>query len=951
MPRSRRRSSVVALAATVVASAVLVAGSAGDAGAQSAVAQERNGLVTVEVESGRLTAADGWSWQPAAVPDAVGTALRADPNTGRNSLLRTTGPRVDLPIAFSTPGTYHVWVRLFGPTGNDDSVHVGLDGNAASLQGLGLGGTTTAGWVWFDQADARRVTVTVPSPGVHTLMVWAREDGVAVDRVVLARSSSFVPEGRGPTASPPPTGPTGAATTAPTSAPPVTMAPTTAPATTAPATTAPSTTAPSTTTASTTLPLTTTAPVTTAPVTSVAATVPASGGGTPVAVQETGGLVTFEVEHGAVANADGWGWERSALPAAVGTALVASPNSGRNTLLTTTGPRAAVPIAFSTPGTYHVWVRLFGPTGNDDSVHVGLDGSAASLQGLGLGGTTTAGWVWFDQADARRVTVTVPSPGVRTFMVWAREDGVAVDRVVLARSSSFVPQGTGPAASPLVPGTPPPTTVPPTTVPPTTVPPTTRVTSAPTTAPVTTAVPTTLAPVPPQPTGATASPLAGAARVRWTPVGGPVTAYVVDASPGGATISVSGTATEAVVSGLQNGTTYTFTVRAVNGAAAGPASSPSNPVVPVDPTAPTTTAPPTTVAPRTPTLAATSVVGGLTNPWDVAFAPDGTAVFTERWGRVAARRSDGSVVTLATGGDAALPRLFVGEQTGTTGLTLDPDFAVNRLLYVCVGERTADGAPLDARVARFRVLDGWAGLTDRTDVVTGIPLTTGRHSSCRPRFGPDGHLYVATGDAACGTCPQSPTSLGGKVLRVTRDGAPVAGSNPGTMDPRVFTRGHRNPMGLGFHPVTGQPFVSEHGPQGQDEVNALVAGANYGWDPAGAGGTYDGYGSQNSMNNPRVANVTLPVWTSGVNATIAPGGLTFVSGPSWGAWSGAVVVARLRGGFTVLVPDGAGWIVTEHTASVGGFGRLRSPVAAPDGSLWVTTDNGSGDRLVRVTAS
>ena len=173
------------------------------------------------------------------------------------------------------------------------------------------------------------------------------------------------------------------------------------------------------------------------------------------------------------------------------------------------------------------------------------------------------------------------------------------------------------------------------------------------------------------------------------------------------------------------------------------------------------------------------------------------------------------------------------------GLAIDPAFATNRFIYTCFAS-TLGGVNNDVRVARWTVNAGYTALTDRVDIVTGIPVNAngelGRHSGCRLRFGPDGALWIGTGDAATGAVPQSKTSLGGKVLRVNRNGAGVS-PNPGVIyptsgfDPRIYNYGHRNVQGIAFR-ADGKAFSVEHGTDRDDEVNLLLAGANYGWDPA-----------------------------------------------------------------------------------------------------------------------
>jgi aldose sugar dehydrogenase len=152
-------------------------------------------------------------------------------------------------------------------------------------------------------------------------------------------------------------------------------------------------------------------------------------------------------------------------------------------------------------------------------------------------------------------------------------------------------------------------------------------------------------------------------------------------------------------------------------------------------------------------------------------------------------------------------------------------------------------APGTNRVIRLKVNDNATTVSDRTDIVTDIQYKPrasdhpfggpGAHNGGRVRFGPgDGFLYVTTGDTHNGAVPQSPTLIGGKVLRMDRDGKAAPGNGaPAGFDARIYTYGHRNPQGNTFRPGTNQPFTAENGPWHTDEVTALVPGGNAGWDP------------------------------------------------------------------------------------------------------------------------
>ncbi len=241
-----------------------------------------------------------------------------------------------------------------------------------------------------------------------------------------------------------------------------------------------------------------------------------------------------------------------------------------------------------------------------------------------------------------------------------------------------------------------------------------------------------------------------------------------------------------------------------------------------------------------PTFTITTIATGLNIPWDVAQTPDGALIFDQRAGGLSVRRTNGTIAALA----ADFSDLYAAGETGLMGLVLDPGFASNRRLYTCQGQQT--GAARDIQVVAWTVDPGYTAATRVADpLVGGIPVnaSTGRHGGCRLRFDTTGALMISTGDNAVGTNPQNLGSAAGKILRVNpMTGAPAAG-NPRLGSPNPVTRliwnyGHRNPQGLALRP-NGQMFNVEHGPAIEDEVNLVVKGRNYGWDPSGAGGSYD----------------------------------------------------------------------------------------------------------------
>ncbi|MGD9577596.1 MAG: sorbosone dehydrogenase family protein [Syntrophorhabdus sp.] len=368
------------------------------------------------------------------------------------------------------------------------------------------------------------------------------------------------------------------------------------------------------------------------------------------------------------------------------------------------------------------------------------------------------------------------------------------------------------------------------------------------------------------------------------------------------------------------------------------------------------------ISSKEPTLTRAVVLSGLRDPWDIAFTPDGAMLFTEKCRGLSVRRANGTVQRLfGTSGSAVVANdLFCQGQSGMLGVAVDPNFAGNRYLYLFMASNLNDQKT--NRVVRLVVDAGYTAVSNRKDIITDIPFKSsatiwggaGAHSGGRIRFSPsDGFLYIATGDNHNGPLPQDLTRLGGKVLRVDRDGAAAPGNNtPAGGDPRIFTYGHRNVQGIAFRPGTGQPFSCEHGPGHSDEVTPLVAGGNGGWDPkpdpnVSCLSSYCGYtsnrsdGRSTSMTDlDKFPSALRPSWTNkGISEGM--GHCIFLSGKQWQAWDGRLAVGFLRGSrIDILQMDTAG-MATGHTTMSGiPSRRMRSLVQGPDGSLYFATDQG-----------
>lgn len=386
-----------------------------------------------------------------------------------------------------------------------------------------------------------------------------------------------------------------------------------------------------------------------------------------------------------------------------------------------------------------------------------------------------------------------------------------------------------------------------------------------------------------------------------------------------------------------------------------------------------------------PSLTATPVLSKLENPWDMAFTQDGAMFFTEKCHGLSVRTAAGTVNKLVgmkdTQGYAdTMADLFCDGQAGMNGVAVDPDFANNRFVYVY--STSSKSSPQTNRVIRLTVNSDFSKVSDRNDIIEDIPYKTaasdhpfggsGAHNGGRVRFNPgDGFLYVTTGDTHNGAVPQSPTKLGGKVLRVDRNGAPAAGNKaPAGFDARVFTYGHRNPQGIAFRPGTHQPFTAENGPWHTDEVTALVNGGNGGWDPRpNVGGrgdcpdAYCGY-SPNQMGamepKKRAAFMPMtdtktypkamkPAWNN-ENLSQGMSSGVFLDGKQWKDWNGKMVVGYMGIGIhgtpvgnrlDLLDISKNGATAKRSVISLPmPAGRFRSVVQGVDGNLYVATDEG-----------
>ena len=354
-----------------------------------------------------------------------------------------------------------------------------------------------------------------------------------------------------------------------------------------------------------------------------------------------------------------------------------------------------------------------------------------------------------------------------------------------------------------------------------------------------------------------------------------------------------------------------------------------------------------------PALDVEVVTDRLTHGWDLAVLPDGKILVSERPGRLSLV-SSGRAGARVTRVDADLSEVYARSEGGLMGLTLTPDFEQSRRFITChVYARGGDA--VDVRLVTWRLSADGTAATRVGDLLTGLPVNpSGRHSGCRPTLDADDALLVGTGDTARGAFPQDRSNLGGKTLRLDPatgepwPGNPFAGASG--RERYVYTYGHRTLQGVAVR-ADGSVFTAEHGPTIDDEINLLVAGANYGWDPA-RGGTRDGYDESVPMTDTdRYPDAVGALWSSG-RPTVALAGAAFLEGEEWGAWDGALAVATLKASkLMVFTLDAAGGVTDTAVPSEldQPYGRLRAARTGPDGALYLTTSNGTDDKLLRVT--
>jgi aldose sugar dehydrogenase len=309
-------------------------------------------------------------------------------------------------------------------------------------------------------------------------------------------------------------------------------------------------------------------------------------------------------------------------------------------------------------------------------------------------------------------------------------------------------------------------------------------------------------------------------------------------------------------------------------------------------------------------------------PWAIDIAEDGRLFFTERTGSVMVVDKNGSLLS----DPVAYINVMQNGESGLLGLVLHPNFTENHLLYVY--HTYSNNSDVLNKVLMLTENDN--KIVESKVLIDNIPAAE-RNDGGRIKFGPDGKLYIATGDAQQPELAQDAGSLAGKILRLNSDGS-IPEDNPFEGSP-VYSYGHRNIQGLTWHPLSEGLYASEHGPEGNDEINLIKPGSNYGW----------------PIEDCNAEKFEKPILC--FNPAVAPAGMTFAALDRLG-YQNDILLATLKAQHIRLVDlesDVESNILT-------GFGRIRDIVEAADGSLYVATSNRDGravpsqndDKILRI---
>ena len=331
---------------------------------------------------------------------------------------------------------------------------------------------------------------------------------------------------------------------------------------------------------------------------------------------------------------------------------------------------------------------------------------------------------------------------------------------------------------------------------------------------------------------------------------------------------------------------------------------------------------------------------GLEYPWGIVFLPDGSALVTEKAGRLRLLK-DGKLSTPISG----VPLVLYKGQAGLFDVALHPDYATNQFVYLSF----AKGTEKDNATTLIRAKFDGKTLSAVTQIFESNPHKKGtNHFGARILFLPDKTLLLSLGEGfSYKDEAQNLMSDFGKIMHLRDDGVPIDDHQFSTSNDQnvkshkgIFSYGHRNPQGLAFDKATNTIYENEHGPRGGDEINVLVTGKNYGWPKITYGVDYTGLPISDKVAMDGMEQPLL-YWVP----SIAPSGMTFYDKDLFADWKGNLLVSTLAGEQLRRVELKAGKVLKQETFLTELKTRFRNITTAPDGSIWVLTDEPEGKVL------
>ena len=332
----------------------------------------------------------------------------------------------------------------------------------------------------------------------------------------------------------------------------------------------------------------------------------------------------------------------------------------------------------------------------------------------------------------------------------------------------------------------------------------------------------------------------------------------------------------------------------------------------------------------------------LKRPWGIASLPDGRFIITEKEGTMRIATSTGTVAEPITG----LPPVNASGQGGLLGVTIDPAFSENRMLYWVFSEKTPEGNLTAA--AKGKLSADEKRVENATVIYRAMPAyNSNSHYGGRILFDKNGNLFVSTGERSDKvTRPQAQdlNSALGKIVHITKDGKPADGNpflNNANAKPEIYSYGHRNVQGLTFHPETGDLWEAEFGPRGGDEINLFQPGKNYGWPVITYGIEYSGERIGGAITQKEGMEQPVYYW----DPVISPSDISFYSGDNMPEWKNNLFVAGLNSNHIARLVIKNNKVVGEERLLEGEKQRFRAVIQGKDGALYTITDQG---RLYRI---